>query len=82
MRGNNINEQEDMYSYIPLERRVPADHPLRRIRKIIDSALEEMDKDIDALYSHTGRPSIPPEVLLRSMVLQYLYGIRSERLLL
>jgi len=82
MRGNNINEQEDMYSYIPLERRVPADHPLRKIRKIIDSALEEMDKDIDALYSHTGRPSIPPEVLLRSMVLQYLYGIRSERLLL
>ena len=82
MRGEHQDTQIEMYSYIPLEKRVPANHPLRKLKEIIDSVLEEMDKDFDALYSHTGRPSIPPEMLLKSLFLQILYGIRSERLLL
>lgn len=82
MRGNNKSQQAELYSYIPIESRIPAKHPLRKIKEIIDSALEEMNKDIDALYSHTGRPSIPPEMILKSIVLQVLYGIRSEALLL
>lgn len=75
MRGENQTQQTELYSYIPIERRIPAKHPLRRIKEIIDSALEDMDKEIDALYSHTGRPSIPPEMILKSIVLQVLYGI-------
>jgi len=71
-----------MYSYIPLETRIPANHPLRKIKEILDSVLVEMNKDFDALYSHTGRPSVPPEMLLKALFLQILYGIRSERLLL
>jgi len=82
MRGNENQPQIEMYSYIPLETRIPANHPLRKIREIMDSVLEEMDKDFDALYSHTGRPSVPPEILLKALFLQILYGIRSERLLL
>jgi len=82
MRGNDNQPQIEMYSYIPLETRIPANHPLRKIREIVDSVLEEMDKDFDALYSHTGRPSVPPEMLLKALFLQILYGIRSERQLL
>jgi transposase len=82
MRGQNSETQEDLYSYIPLEARIPAKHPLRKIKEIIDSVLEEMDQEFDALYSHTGRPSVPPELLLKALFLQVLYGIRSERLLL
>jgi transposase len=82
MRGNDNQPQMEMYSYIPLETRIPANHPLRKIREIVDSVLEEMDKEFDALYSHTGRPSVPPEMLLKALFLQVLYGIRSERLLL
>ncbi|HRU78815.1 MAG TPA: IS5 family transposase [Rectinema sp.] len=82
MRGNDNQPQVEMYSYIPLETRIPANHPLRKIREIMDSVLEEMDKEFDALYSHTGRPSVPPEMLLKALFLQILYGIRSERLLL
>jgi len=82
MRGTDNQDQVEMYSYIPLETRIPAKHPLRKIREILDSVLEEMDKDFDALYSHTGRPSVPPEMLLKALFLQILYGIRSERLLL
>jgi len=82
MRGQNNEPQAELYSYIPLEARIPANHPLRKIKEIIDSVLEEMDKEFDALYSHTGRPSVPPEMLLKSLFLQVLYGIRSEKLLL
>jgi len=82
MRGNDNQPQIEMYSYIPLETRIPANHPLRKIREIVDGVLEEMDKDFNALYSHTGRPSVPPEMLLKAVFLQILYGIRSERLLL
>lgn len=82
MRGNEKQTQTELYSYIPLEARIPAKHPLRKIREIMDSVLEEMNKDFDALYSHTGRPSVPPEFLLKALFLQVLYGIRSEKQLL
>lgn len=82
MRGIDNETQIEMYSYIPLETRIPAKHPLRKIREIVDSVLKEMDKEFNALYSHTGRPSVPPEMLLKALFLQILYGIRSERLLL
>jgi transposase len=82
MRGDTKDNQTELYSYIPLEARIPAKHPLRKIKEIIDSVLEEMDKEFNALYSHTGRPSVPPEMLLKALFLQVLYGIRSERLLL
>ena len=82
MRGPQDQTQEELYSYIPIESRIPAKHPLRKIREIVDSVLEEMSKDFDALYSHTGRPSVPPEKLLKALFLQILYGIRSERQLL
>lgn len=81
MRGEMINQQE-LFSYIPLEKRVPSGHPLRRIRELADEVLMRMNKDFEEIYSHTGRPSIPPEMLLKSTLLQLLYGIRSERLLL
>jgi transposase len=82
MRGKKTSKQVELYSYIPIEARIPANHPLRGIKEIIDSVLEELDKDLNTLYSHTGRPSIPPEMLLKSLLLQILYGIRSERILL
>lgn len=82
MRGQDNETQAELYSYIPLEARIPANHPLRKIREIVNNVLKEMDKDFDALYSHTGRPSVPPEMLLKALFLQILYGIRSEKLLL
>jgi transposase len=82
MRGEQNQNQTELYSYIPIEARIPAKHPLRKIREILDSVLEEMSKEFDALYSHTGRPSVPPEMLLKALFLQILYGIRSERQLL
>jgi transposase len=81
MRGNQ-NEQEEVFSYIPLEKRVPADHPLRRVREMTDRALQEMSSWFDQLYGQTGRPSIPPEQLLRAQILQALYTLRSERQLM
>src|SRR5208337_1879288 len=78
MRGNDTNQTE-MFSYIPLEMRIPKNHPLRGMKEIIDRMLEKMSKDFDRIYSHTGRPSIPPEMLIRALFLQVLYGIRSER---
>ncbi len=82
MRGPQDKNQTELYSYIPIEARIPAKHPLRKIQEIVDSVLEEMSKEFDALYSHTGRPSVPPEMLLKALFLQVLYGIRSERQLL
>jgi len=74
--------QTGMFSYVSLEDRVPKDHPLRAIRKLVDHVLEAMSKEFDRLYSEVGRPSIPPERLLRALLLQVFYSIRSERLLM
>jgi transposase len=71
-----------MFSYVSLEERVPADHPLRAIRRITDRALERLSPRFGTLYVKFGRPSIPPEKLLRALLLQALYTIRSERQLI
>lgn len=81
MRGGD-GRQTAMFSYIAPEARVPKDHPLRPILEMTDAALREMSPRFSALYSHTGRPSIPPEKLLRALLLQILYTVRSERLLM
>ena len=81
MRGEQ-KDQGALFSYVHLEDRIPSEHPLRRIRVLVDGALAELDGEFEGLYSDTGRPSIPPEQLLRALLLQYLYGIRSERLLM
>ena len=81
MRGDDT-QQGGMFSYITLEQRVPQDHPLRPIRKMVDRILVEMSPEFDGLYSAVGRPSIAPEKLLRARVVQVLYTIRSERMLM
>lgn len=81
MRGVD-HQQTDMYSYISPETRVRADHPLRAIRTMADEALKNMSKRFDTMYAHIGRPSIPPEKLLRAQLIQMLYSVRSERLLM
>lgn len=81
MRGNE-QRQDAVFSYVSLEQRVPSDHPLRTIRKMVDQALGELSEHFDGLYANTGRPSIAPEKLLRALLLQALYGKRSERLLM
>jgi transposase len=81
MRGND-SEQGSLYSYVDLEARVPSDHPLRPVRAMVDEALEEISPRFAAIYADVGRPSIPPERLLRALLLQILYSIRSERLLM
>jgi transposase len=82
MRGDDQEQQGAMWSYVPMERRIPVDHPLRRLRPMVDGALAELSPQFDALYSRVGRPSIAPEKLLRALLLQVLYTIRSERLLM
>jgi transposase len=81
MRGDD-QQQAGVFSFISPEQRVPADHPLRTIRMLIDHVLHELSPEFDRLYSRIGRPSIPPEKLLRTLLLQVLYTIRSERLLM
>jgi transposase len=81
MRGEDIH-QDHLYSYVSPEQRVPADHPLRPIRHMANVVLERLSPQLDALYSAVGRPSIPPEKLLRALLLQVLYTLRSERLLM
>ena len=71
-----------MFSYMTLEERVPANHPLRRVRGLTREVFTAMDKDFRKLYAHEGRPSIPPEQLLAALLLQVFYGVRSERLLM
>lgn len=71
-----------MFSYVSLEERIPSDHPLRNVRRLADEVLKEMSKEFDGMYSKVGRPSIPPERLLRGLLLQVFYSIRSERLLM
>ena len=81
MRGDDLH-QDGMFSYISPEQRVPKDHPLRPIRKMVDEILVELSPRFKKLYSKTGRPSIAPEKLLRALLLQILYSVRSERLLM
>ena len=81
MRGAD-EQPGSMFSYITLEARVPADHPLRAIRRITDRALERLSPRFGQLYIQFGRPSIPPEKLLRALLLQALYTVRSERQLM
>ena len=81
MRGDD-QQQSGMFSYVALEDRVPQDHPLRRIREMVDEILRGMAKDFDGLYAKTGRPSVPPERLLRAVLLQVFYTVRSERMLM
>jgi len=81
MRGDDPRH-DAMFSYVTPEARVRPDHPLRPIRRMTDAALQRLSARFDRLYSTTGRPSIPPEQLLRALLLQLLYSIRSERLLM
>jgi transposase len=81
MRGDD-RQPGHLFSYVSPEARVPADHPLRAIRGLVDELLRTMSPDVDALYAAVGRPSIPPERLLRALLLQFFYSVRSERLLM
>jgi len=81
MRGDD-SKQEAMFSYVSPERRVPQDHPLRSVREMVDTILKEMSPQFARLYSERGRPSIAPERLLRALLLQIFYSVRSERLLM
>ena len=81
MRGADY-QQSGMFSYISAERRVPEDHPLRAIRAMVDVALRKMGAQFEAMYAQVGRPSIAPEKLLRALLLQVLYTVRSERMLM
>ncbi len=81
MRGTDI-QQDTLFSTVNPEQRVPPDHPLRPIRAMVNTALEAMDEDFNALYSKLGRDSIPPEKLLRAQLLMVFYTIRSERQLM
>jgi transposase len=81
VRGSD-ERSEGLFSYVSCEARVPVDHPLRAIRAIVDEALEVLSPEFEALYSKVGRPSIPPEKLLRALLLQAFYTVRSERQLM
>jgi transposase len=81
MRGSD-ERTGSLFSYVDLEARVRSDHPLRTIREIANAALSDLSRDFSALYTEFGRPSIAPEKLLRAMLLQAFYGIRSERQLM
>ena len=80
MRGE-VDPQQSMFSYVDIEKRIPASHPIRKIRTVIDTTIVAIEADIDEQYSSIGRPSIPPEQLLRALYLQRFYSVRSERLL-
>jgi transposase len=81
MRGDDL-QQAGMFSYLSPEQREPQDHPLRAIRKLSDAVFAELSPQFDKLYARMGRPSIAPEKLLRALLLQVLYSVRSERLLM
>ena len=81
MRGDDL-QRDAMFSYLSPEQRVPADHPLRPIRRMVDTVLKRLSPRFEGLYAEGGRPSIPPEKLLRALLLQCLYWVRSERLLM
>src|SRR5262245_46984420 len=81
MRGGDP-QPDAMFSYVSMEDRIPQDHPLRAMRRLVDAVLKEMSPRFTLMYAKTGRPSIAPEKLLRAQLLQVLYSIRSERLLM
>src|SRR6201987_693013 len=81
MRGKD-EQQLDVFSYLNPEQRVPQDHPLRPLRVMTDEALQQLRPRFNSLYAKTGRPSIAPEKLLRALLLQALYSVRSERMLM
>jgi transposase len=81
MRGVD-QQQSGMFSYISAEQRVPQGHPLRALRALVEPVLKDLSPSFDALYASSGRPSIAPEKLLRALLLQVLYTVRSERLLM
>jgi transposase len=81
MRGDD-QQQNHLFSYLSPEERVRKDHPLRAIRTMVDEVLTQLSRRFDAMYARVGRPSIAPEKLLRAQLLQMLYSIRSERLLM
>src|SRR5881394_4655261 len=81
MRGAD-QQQSHIFSYVSPEERVRKDHPLRTIRALVDEVLQQLSPQFAAMYARVGRPSIPPEQLLRAQLLQMLYSIRSERLLM
>src|SRR5450759_760994 len=81
MRGQD-EQQLDVFSYVSPEQRVPQEHPLRPLRVMTDEAFRELQPRFNKLYAKTGRPSIAPEKLLRALLLQALYSVRSERLLM
>src|SRR5216110_535124 len=81
MRGKD-EQQLDVFSYVSPEQRVPQDHPLRPLRVMTDEALKELQPRFNKLYAKSGRPSIAPEKLLRALLLQALYSVRSERMLM
>ena len=81
MRGSD-QQNGSLFSYVNLEERVPARHPLRKIKAVVDPALTSLDADFSRLYAGDGRPSIAPERLLRAALIQILFSIRSERQLM
>lgn len=81
MRGHD-HDQSPLFSYLSPDQRVPTDHPLRAIRAMVDTALVELSHQFDDIYADTGRPSIPPEKLIRALLVQILYSVRSERQLM
>jgi len=81
MRGEDL-QQSALFSYLSPEQRVPKDHPLRKLLPLVDAALARMSRRFTAMYARGGRPSIAPEKLLRALLLQILYSVRSERLLM
>src|ERR1041385_3931504 len=81
MRGS-APRTDSLFSYLSPAQRIPKDHPLRSVRQIADAALAELSPRFSAMYATTGRPSIPPEHLLRALLLQALFSVRSERLLM
>src|ERR1700691_2896646 len=81
MRGPD-HQQSAMFSYLSPEQRVPSDHPLRTVRQMADTVLTQLSQAFSKMYSDIGRRSIPPEKLLRALLLQVLYTVRSERMLM
>lgn len=81
MRGRD-GQSDGLFSYVRLEKRIPDDHPLRPVRRLVDEVLKRMSARFDALYAGTGRPSIAPEMLLRATLLQAFFSVRSERQLM
>ena len=81
MRGADV-QQLGMFSYVSVDNRVPEDHPIRTLRVLVDAIVKDLDGLFEARYAREGRPSIPPERLLRASLLQIVYSVRSERLLM